>query len=115
MPYLNDAVYKVTVRNAVSSDDASNPTYASTGVNVGMNYNVGYFDITLGGTNPSWDVTPLVDNSDDDDWAECETTTFTGAKTHRVWMSLNKVSKLNFRVDGSSGTSPTITIKLIGF
>lgn len=68
-------------------------------------------EITLEGTTPTWTVTPLLLNSTSTTYMEGESIVLTGAKTFVYLLQVNGSSGVNFRVDNSSGTSPTITIK----
>ena len=105
-PVVSDLL---TIRSNISSDDGSNPALGS-----GQSF-IGYkkveLEIIIGGTTPSWDITPLLANNANDTYMEGETITITGSKTHIRLIEINGNSNVNFRVDGKSGTSPTITIK----
>lgn len=108
-PYANTLKL---IRNSVISNDSSNPSVGN-----GQNF-TGYkyveVEVTLGGTSPSWSVTPLLVNATGDSYMEGDTTILTGAKTFVYKLEVNGNSDVNFRVDTSSGTSPTITIKARG-
>lgn len=101
-----------TIRSSVSSNDSSNPT-----VGTGQDF-TGYkyveCEIKLGGTTPVWSVTPLLVNAAGNTYMEGYTIVLTGAKTFVYKLEVNGNSDVNFRVDTSSGTSPTITIKARG-
>ena len=101
-----------TIRSSVSSNDSGNPT-----IGTGMSF-VGFkyieCEITLGGTTPAWSVTPLLANAAGTTYMEGDTTALSGAKTFVYKLEVNGNSDVNFRVDTSSGTSPTITIKARG-
>lgn len=93
----------------MSSNDSSNPS-----VGTGQNF-TGYkyieCEITLGGTTPQWSITPILVNASGDAYMEGETIILSGAKTFVLKLEVNGNSDVNFRVDTSSGTSPTVTIK----
>ena len=102
----------VTVRNNVSANDSANPT-----IGTGKNF-VGFrtieAEVIVGGTNPSWNVTPLLANDAGDSYQEVETVTLDEAKTYYLLIEVLGNTDVNFRVDGQAGTSPTITIKAKG-
>lgn len=102
-----------TVRDTVLTDDSSNPA-VGTGVDL-SNYTYAEVEIIIGGTDPVWNVTPLLVNGAGDTYMEGETITLSGTGTYVREIQIIGNSDINFRVDGSTGTSPTITVKVIGF
>ena len=105
-----------TLRTTVSSDDSSNPAY-STAAELGENFKTGILEVTLGGTTPSWNVTPLYDNNSDDAFIDGPTLEISGSngQIFRKKLNLTDVRKFQCRVDGSAGSAPTINIVLVAF
>lgn len=98
-----------TIRSAVASDDASNPATAQGKFNP-SEYGVESMaiDCVLGGTTPSWRVTPLF-------WHTTAAAYVEGVPmvintNFRFLSRADGCTDVYFRVDESSGTSPTITI-----
>lgn len=104
-----NAIY--TIRSAVAADDSANPSTAQ-GAFDPSEYGVESvaIDVVLGGTSPSWRIIPLF-------WtrtgaAYCEGTPMTVDRNFRFLSRCDGCTDMYFRVDQSSGTSPTISIYL---
>lgn len=98
----------VKVRNAVAANDSGNPT-VETGIDVDGIKEVAV-SIKLGGTSPTWDVTPIFwnDHDDADRFFDDQTKTVTEDVVYRLKVGSSR--RMYFRVDGKTGTNPTITI-----
>lgn len=102
-----------THRNAVSADDSDWPS-ADSGVDC-TGYRYAEVDVVLGGTTPSWDVTPGFYNSTATAYIAGVKRTITGSDDLRFTLEVNGHDDVYFLCDGKSGTSPTITIYVTPF
>ena len=105
---LNTAV--ITHRSAVNSDDSDVPAIGSGQDLTG--FQAVLVDIVLGGTNPEWDITPCFGDSTINAYTK-------GTKRHvaensHFKVEVNGCTDFYVLCDGSSGTSPTITVYLRG-
>ncbi len=99
-----------TIRSSVSTDDLSTPSLGTGQSFTGFKYvNV---EITLGGTSPTWNITPLIAKLDGTGYKPGITRVI--STDEPLSLQVDSSSDVNFRVDGSTGTSPTITIKGAG-
>ena len=94
-------------RNAIASDDSGNPALGS-GIDC-SDYSHLLVEVVIGGTaSPQWDVTPLFGNSVGSVYQEGVKRTV--ASNERFVIAVDGSADVYFKVDGSSGTNPTITI-----
>lgn len=95
-----------THRDGVSSDDGGNPAIGSGMDFTGVKTVRFYFD--LGGTNPTWDATVL-DGRDGSIYYSSEKRTIT--EDSFFDFDVNGSSDIYVKLDGSTGTTPTCTVK----
>ncbi len=96
---------KIEVRN-VSSDDGSNPAVGS-----GKNFK-DWFKVLVccdvGGSTPSWDITPLYRPDSLSKYYEGQTVTVTSDSAFEL--NVYGCIDVNFRCDNSSGGTPTLIV-----
>ena len=96
----------IDVRTNVTSDDEGNPANFSDCHDLtGWEYIDVY--IKLSGTDPSWDITPIF-GQDDEDFNFHDAETITVQKNEIRRLHICGAPCLYFRCDGSSGVTPRI-------
>lgn len=103
----------VTAFTAVAADQSIGDVAVTSGVNCeGFRYAA--VEVALGNADNQWTVTPLFLNGAADAWLYGEPVTVSGADGVRQSLDLlvQSTPGLAFLCNGSSGTTPTITIKV---
>jgi len=103
----------VTHRNAVDADDSAWPS-AGSGADC-SGYKYAEVDIVLGGTDPSWDVTPGFYNTTGSAYIAGVKRTISGTDNLRFTIPVDGHGDVYFYCDGKDGTSPTITVYVTPF
>ena len=98
----------INVREKVDSDDVGNPAnFDNCHDLTGWEYVDVY--IKISGTNPSWDITPIFGQDEDEfNFHDAETITVSKNEIRRIRVC--GAACLYFRCENSSGTSPQIDL-----
>lgn len=95
-----------TIRSSVSSNDSSNPAVGSGQAFDG--FKSIELEVKITGTAPSWNITLLLLNADEDTYMTGVTTALSGAKTHTLKLEVDGNMDVNFLCNGALGVSPVI-------
>jgi hypothetical protein len=103
----------VTAFTAVAADQSIGDIAVTTGAPC-EGYRYAAVEVALGNADNQWTVTPLFLNAARDAWLYGEPITISGADGQRQSLDLlvQSAQKVAFLCNGSSGTTPTITIKV---